>query len=241
MVEKKVLLFDGKEYALNLFVERRRSVRASIVKGGVNIRIPKMLSVAKQRAEVENLVRWAVNKIRSSQSREVLGKKYCHLDTLEVMGKVYVLDIVYKVSEKSFTRVKGNRIEFKIAGHHSEEVRQCYISKQLKKILAREHLKEVRERVNFLNEIHFRKELKDVSLKHTISRWGCCSARGELNFSTRLLLAPREVIDYVIIHELAHLIELNHSRRFWDLVRRADPNYKDKVKWLKNHGYKLVI
>ena len=71
------------------------------------------------------------------------------------------------------------------------------------------------------------------------SNWGSCSSNKIINLSTRLLFAPPEVIDYVIIHELAHLVEANHSKRFWDLVASKMPNYKEQEQWLKTHGRHL--
>ena len=76
-------------------------------------------------------------------------------------------------------------------------------------------------------------------MKYNHSNWGSCSSKGNINLSTRLLFAPDDVIDYVIIHELAHRIEMNHSPRFWKLVSDAMPDYKEKEKWLKVHGGKL--
>ena len=57
-----------------------------------------------------------------------------------------------------------------------------------------------------------------------------------MNLSTRLLFAPKDVIDYVIIHELAHLYEMNHSKKFWNIVSQVMPNYKEKEKWLSKNG-----
>jgi predicted metal-dependent hydrolase len=87
--------------------------------------------------------------------------------------------------------------------------------------------------VNELNFQFFKKPIKSVNFKYNHSNWGSCSQSGNLNFSSRLLFAPDDVQDYVIIHELAHLVELNHSDRFWKLVSDAMPNYAEKEKWLK--------
>jgi len=72
-------------------------------------------------------------------------------------------------------------------------------------------------------------------------RWGSCSRKGNLNFSWRLVLAPIDIIDYVIIHELSHLKHQNHSREFWETVSRLCPDYKKRRKWLKDNGYKLSL
>ncbi|TJZ79048.1 M48 family metallopeptidase [Chitiniphilus eburneus] len=70
-------------------------------------------------------------------------------------------------------------------------------------------------------------------------RWGSCSATGDIRLNWRLMQAPAEVIDYVVIHELAHLAELNHSPRFWALVERVCPDWRRQRGWLKAHGGEL--
>ncbi len=79
-------------------------------------------------------------------------------------------------------------------------------------------------------------QYKKVAIRDQNTRWGSCSSRKNLNFNWRLIFAPMQVLDYVIIHELCHLKEMNHSKRFWDLVKLFDPNYKTSIKWLKDHG-----
>jgi predicted metal-dependent hydrolase len=76
----------------------------------------------------------------------------------------------------------------------------------------------------------------NVSLKQQKTRWGSCSSDGNLNFNWRLVHAPTEVIDYVIIHELAHRIHMNHSAHFWELVSQFDPEHSKHRGWLKRNG-----
>lgn len=78
-----------------------------------------------------------------------------------------------------------------------------------------------------------------VTIKEQKSRWGSCSRKGNLNFNWRLLLAPPPVLDYVVIHELCHLKELNHSPRFWRLVAQTCPDYATHRAWLRRHGREL--
>lgn len=70
------------------------------------------------------------------------------------------------------------------------------------------------------------------------TRWGSCNSLGNLSLSWRLVMLPPEIIDYVIIHELAHLVHLDHSRNFWQKVQSIMPDYKDHKNWLKIHGTK---
>ena len=93
-------------------------------------------------------------------------------------------------------------------------------------------LKIVHERLfHFNTEYNF--TWKNVTIKNTKGRWGSCSKKGNLNFSYKLALMPRELMDYVVVHELCHLREMNHSEKFWNLVARTFPHYKVLRKELK--------
>lgn len=80
-----------------------------------------------------------------------------------------------------------------------------------------------------------------ISVKKQESRWGSCSKKGNLNFNLMLAAAPTEVIDYVIIHELTHLVVLDHSSKFWRLVQKADPDYQAHRKWLSAFSPLITI
>lgn len=78
-----------------------------------------------------------------------------------------------------------------------------------------------------------------IHIKDQKTRWGSCSSKGNINLNWRLILAPQEVMDYVIIHELCHLKEMNHSKAFWELVEQICPDYRERKKWLKENADKL--
>jgi predicted metal-dependent hydrolase len=81
----------------------------------------------------------------------------------------------------------------------------------------------------------------DLSIRGQRTRWASCSSRGHMSFNWRLLLAPESVLDYVIWHEVCHLEILDHSRRFWALVERRWPRYREDRDWLRCHGATLVL
>lgn len=83
-------------------------------------------------------------------------------------------------------------------------------------------------------------EYARISVRAQRTRWGSCSAKGNLNFNCLLLLAPPEVLDSVVVHELCHLKELNHSKRFYDEVLRVCPKYWEYTAWLKENGAALT-
>ena len=82
---------------------------------------------------------------------------------------------------------------------------------------------------------------KRIRISNAVSRWGSCSSNKTLSFNWRLIMAPIDVIDYVIVHELAHLVEMNHSKKFWGILGEIMPDYMDKRRWLRIHGRKLMM
>lgn len=78
-----------------------------------------------------------------------------------------------------------------------------------------------------------------VRIKEQKTRWGSCSGKGNLNFNWKLVMAPSDIIDYVVVHELCHLVHMNHSHNFWKLVERELPDYRARKRWLRDHGAAL--
>ena len=79
-----------------------------------------------------------------------------------------------------------------------------------------------------------------ITLRQQKTRWGSCAANGNLNFNWLLILAPPEVLDYVVVHELCHRREMNHSQAFWKEVEKILPDYRERQKWLKDNGWRLM-
>ncbi len=79
-----------------------------------------------------------------------------------------------------------------------------------------------------------------ITIRMQKSRWGSCSSKGNLNFNCLLMNALEEIVDYVVVHELCHRKEMNHSKQFWAEVEKVLPDYKERRKWLKDNGGKLM-
>lgn len=106
--------------------------------------------------------------------------------------------------------------------------------------LADKALKYIPERVAFYAPI-VGVSYGRITIRNQKTRWGSCSCKGNLNFNCLLMLAPPEVIDYVVVHELCHRKEMNHSTAFWNEVAKVLPDYKMPKKWLKNEGGMLMM
>lgn len=100
-------------------------------------------------------------------------------------------------------------------------------------------LEYITQRVDYYAKI-FNFQYQSIRANNATTRWGSCGYKGTLNFSWRLIMAPPRVVDYVIIHELTHLKQKNHSRQFWAEVARIIPDYKQDERWLKHNGHLLA-
>ena len=111
----------------------------------------------------------------------------------------------------------------------------AHVARRVRDFLAREAKRDLTEAIERYAAQLGQRPVR-VTLRDTRSRWGSCTARGELNFSWRLILAPPTVLDYLVAHEMAHLREMNHSPRFWALVHALCPHTDAAEAWLKRHG-----
>ena len=81
---------------------------------------------------------------------------------------------------------------------------------------------------------------REIKVRNYKTRWGSCDTKGRLTFNFHLIKAPHSIVDYVVIHELCHMIQPNHSKFFWNEVARFDPSFKNHKKWLKLNGADLI-
>ena len=238
MVEKQFVEIDGTKIQVDVIRERRRSVRFSVVKDGVNVRMPIMLTPEQEREQFKRLHEWLlkVYKRKSNFLEKFEQKDYKTGDILEVGTRKYYLDIYLEDKKNHSAKLKNGTISLFLSQNDSETHRQKAIAQLLSRLVSDDFLPEIARRVQEWNQIYFRKPIKAIRLKYNHSNWGSCSRDGNINLSSRLLFAPDDVIDYVIVHELSHLVEMNHSDRFWKVVADVMPNYEDKEKWLSKNG-----
>lgn len=164
-----------------------------------------------------------INKTKSVKRKYVEGEKFLFL------GKEYSLHL----GNYSKIFLENNNLNF-------PKVLFFRIEKELKDW----YIKNAKEKINQRLEFHSRKmgrEYKTIIFSDTKSKWGTCFHDNSLQFNFRLIMAPLMVMDYVIIHELTHIREKNHSFKFWKNVELFTPAYKQHRKWLKENGKTLMI
>lgn len=239
MIEE-TLEIENKQYNVRIYTERRKNALCSIGKN-INIRLPYFLSTKQQLLEIERMKEWAKNQILKNPPVSQTIKKYISGETITIREKTYILTITTKESKLSSGKLKENNIIIELSNLLDEEERNKETSNLINKILARKEQPYLENKIKNLNILYFNLPLGKIRFKNQKTRWGSCSKNRNINISTRLLLVPEEILDYVCIHELAHLKEHNHSSAFWKIIEGIDPNHKDKNKWLKRHGKSLIL
>ncbi len=225
---------DGKQVPIQLFRERRRNTRISKGTSSFLLRIPYQLGSRQE----EEALRWAFDWIRRQLDKnpdflDVFQPKSFHSgDQIQTTAKTYVLYLRQEDRQSYSGKLVGREIRVKSP---KGQVNTESVSKLISRLIGADQLPAFASRVRELNALYFQEKLGTIRLKNTKARWGSCSAKGNLNFSTRLLKASEAARDYVIIHELAHLKEMNHSARFWAWVEHACPDYREQEKWLKEN------
>lgn len=233
------LTIDDLQVPLRIIKERRGSVRVSIGKKYVILRLPNYYFGDQIVTQVEWAKSWIGSQLAKDETlrAKFLGKDFLTGDHYRINGRNYYMKISSEKRKTNAGRLKNGVVNIKLSDELTDFQRADVIQKLMSRVVGQDNLKYVTDRIHELNELYFQQDIKSVRLKNNSSNWGSCSSSGNLNISTRTLFAPSEVQDYVFIHELAHLIELNHSDRYWKLVRGVMPSYKEKEKWLKENNH----
>lgn len=210
---------------------RSRSIKIKVEPSGeVVVVTPKRFSKRAIDSFVLEQQAWINTQLQKIEQK----KKFIETDTtICIFGKTHTKHCCQKNDLKAGVSIKGDVCIINTPPHRHQNSTQKseYINRFLKNtaekyIIPRTHQLAKKMETTFGN----------ITLRQQKTRWGSCSSKGNLNFNWRLVHAPTEIIDYVIIHELAHRTHLDHSAAFWSLVSKYDPAYHTHRGWLKRHG-----
>lgn len=209
---------------------RRKTIAIKVMDGTVRVLAPKRVSVRRLQHVVQQKMPWILGKLRlQSESPVVEPKAYVTGENFVYLGKRYRLEVSAPTGQGA-------------ALHHG-----CFwvedslpVSVQLHEWYQRNAEKQLSART-----AHYARLMgvvpRSVVVKQYKSRWGSCSVMGDIAYNWQIIIAPSAVVDYVVVHELCHLRQHNHSPRFWQAVADILPNYRDNRQWLKTHGHTLVV
>jgi predicted metal-dependent hydrolase len=208
---------------------RSRNIRIRIVgKGEVVVSAPPRAPEWQIRRFVEEQREWILKNVAKVKSRSsIVGA-----DQLQLFGKIYDKEIDM-VGTKIGVVVKGSTAFITPVTNSKASIEKAVVS--FLKTTAEKYIRPRTQQLGKKMQTTFGR----VTLREQQTRWGSCSSEGNLNFNWRLVHHPPAVIDYVIIHELAHRTHMDHSPAFWELVAKYDPEYMKHRGWLKRQGMAL--
>jgi predicted metal-dependent hydrolase len=175
---------------------------------------------------------WIQQKLQELQTRKNITKpkEFTKGEEFLFLGKKYQLEI-----RQNTTSIVELSDKLYIASFNKNNIK-LYLTSWYKQ----QALKIIKQRVEYFAK-RAGVTYNNLKITEAETRWGSCSSEKNLNFNWRLVMAPLPVIDYVVSHELAHLEEMNHSRQFWERVRKIFPIYRQYNTWLKRNGHTLKI
>ena len=242
-VSKEIWEVSGIQLPVFIYREKRYNNRISITRKGVNLRVPYVGA----RILKDSYRKWAYAWLEKQvQERPDLiarfsPKNYQTGYEIETPYKTYTLELNRSERSTSRGKLNGHILSLDLNQNLSDPEVAKAVRTLCSRLIGKDQLPRVKKRIEEINEQCFQQEINAVRIKNNSSNWGSCSNSGNINISTKTLLAPYTIQDYIFVHELAHRIEMNHSDRYWAVVERAMPGYQKCEDWIKKNGHLCEI
>jgi predicted metal-dependent hydrolase len=233
------LLLDESLHIEVIHSSKRRTGQLSVEGGFVKVVIPKNVTQEHLQKLLESKKNWIFDKIRV-QSEYLIPKvkEYVSGESFSYLGKNYRLHV--NKSGASAVKLKSGRLEVSLDANvlideEEKYIRQSLIDWYVDRATERLHEKTSRY-AKILGVTPRTVEVSDFK-----SRWGSCSIKGDIAYNWRIIIAPHRIVDYVVVHELAHMVNHDHSADFWKTIEKVLPDYRERKEWLKWNGLGLKI
>ena len=218
---------------------RRKTAAIHIVGSELQVRVPHRIGDRKIVEILETKKRWVRNKAIQLRSQPLIREREF------VTGEFFFLfgrRLNLKILEggKVGTKLVDDNLITTVRASELGDLRKSRIKTYIEKWYLQEACKIIEEKV-FRYSAIIGVSPRGIKVRNYKTRWGSCYKKGRLTFNFHLIKAPQTIIDYVVIHELCHIIQPNHSKLFWNEVAKYDPNYKNHKKWLNLNGAQLII
>ncbi|MCX7747613.1 MAG: M48 family metallopeptidase [Clostridia bacterium] len=221
---------------------KRKTIGIAVSKDGVKVSAPKGVSLQYIDEIIQRKASWISKKLFEISRIEKMPKlkDFTNGSLLPLWGISHTLK-VFQSNTASYTPIflQENSIVITLPSDLSEEERTNRIKLELWDFYKNQTAQYIKKNIEFFSRKLGVKPAK-VLIKGQKKRWGSCSSKGNININWKIIMAPPHIIDYLLVHELAHLKEMNHSKSFWKLVESVLPDFKERSKWLKTHGAYLL-
>ena len=219
-----------------IFSKKRKTVSIQVNPHGIKVRSSYWLTKYELKQFLLKNELWIKQKVNEQKSK--VKTKLDLIDNQEMLlgGKRFILKVTSEIIPKP--KIENNHLYL---SNHPDIVKSFGTPRKQIQIIVKEYaynlLLEKTKSFSLIMSVN----PISIKIKDYRSRWGSCSFKGDISYNWKIIFAPIEVIEYLIIHELSHLIFFNHSKEFWLKVEEFQPNFKNYRKWLKNNSYKLDI
>lgn len=234
------ILFDGNTFTYKLkSCNRRKTIQLKLTAyDQIEISVPagaRNLNIEKMLFEKAN---WIISQSARLKTLSEISINSSIVDGAELLflGKTYTLQVIKQETMPSYIELLDDNILLNIT---SSLDRNNSINAVLMNWYTKKAAQVLEDRTHYWSKLLAVNPLK-LNLKDQKTRWGSCSSRGTINYNWRIIMAPPDVIDYLVIHELSHLIFPNHSQKFWQVVAKHCPYFQEHRAWLKNNGQLLM-
>ena len=216
--------------------DRVKSASIDVEDNLVKVTVPKNLSDERIEELIKGRILWIKQKL-ALQATAIISKpkEYVDGEAFAYLGRNYRLKCANGTEESVKLRSGYLNVTTKNGKRNSEHIKaaieQWYRTKALSRLVDKT------KRYSAILKV----EPTSINLKDYKAMWGSCSPKGVVSYNWRIILAPHKIVDYIVVHELCHLIEPNHSSKYWKQVRSVIPDYENSKEWLKNNGSSLLI
>ena len=218
---------------------KSKSAAIEIDKGIVKVTVPQNLSDYRVDELVKKRTIWIKKQLKiEAETPSLRPKEYVNGETFSYLGRNYRLKCVD--DETRDVKLKHGYLTVHLSKALKANEKEYFIKQSLKdwyQARALEKLKEKTKRYSSIIGV----TPKSVNVKEYKARWGSCSAKGDISFNWRIIISPHHIVDYIVVHELCHLLEYNHGSKYWKQVGSVIPNYDECRNWLKVYGEDLRI
>lgn len=225
----------------SIYKQDRKDIRIVVdIVNGVVVYTPKTITEEEVRDVLYGKARWIHGKLQelADVKVDVAPKEFVSGEKLLYLGRKYRLKVYREIQKNATIGFKQGKFIATVPSDWKQEKIQTILEKKLISWYRKYGLKKIHERADYFEQL-LGVKAKSIQLKTQHKRWGTCTPEGNIYLNWRIVMAPVRVIDYIVVHELAHLRIPEHNQRFWNLVRSILPDYEEYKEWLRIYGMEL--
>lgn len=213
--------------------KRKKTISILIKDGNVEVKAPFNLKQNEIDGFILKKEKWIKNKILLQKKiKQLPKKKFIDGEVFKFLGKDLILKI--NINDAIRTYIKNDYICLDLKNNTKNN--RDKIKKELE-LFYRSFSEKILKEKTLIESKKMNLKVEKIKVRSYKNRWGSCSSNGDISYNWKLIMAPEKIINYVIIHELCHLIHFNHSRDYWKEVSKKLPNYRESKEWLKSNQY----